>query len=323
MHAFFKWIDCTDRKRPRELTRPSHVSLRVAQLTDPHVPGEIDLLRRLRDLVGKHGSVGTFSREFWGMTNEWGHPYRKRRARYTNMLKKALVGLHKLGVDHLVITGDLAHCSLPTEFLDMRAALEVTGWWGADKLSVVPGNHDRFNLYERIPKDPMEAYFDVVSPHTPRLKHLDAGVTLIEIDSNRDPVEDAHFSERWLPNTIGRIYAEVPDFISARQAELRGRRLIALTHHHVTSDWYPRGPSTIGGLMEPADGVDDLVDALDLIDEHAIILHGHRHDVMPVEYRHRGHPVGCPGGFHVLPRMNLIDFNPHGGQTLTQIELRA
>jgi hypothetical protein len=322
MHNFFKWIDCTDRKRPRELERPPDVKLRIAQLTDPHVPSQVELLRRVRDLVGKHGSVGTFSKEFWGMTNEMGHPYRKQRQRYTNMLKKALIGLHDIDVDHLVITGDVAHCSLPTEFLEMRGALEVTGWWGDDKLTVIPGNHDRFNLYERIPKDPMESYFDVVSPHEPRLKLLDGGVALVETESNRDPDEDAHFSEKWLPNTIGRIYEEVPEFIAEHQDELRGRRVIGLTHHHISSDWYPKGASTIGGLMEPADGVDDFIEALELVDERAMVLHGHRHDVMPVEYHYESHPVGNPGGFHLSGRMNIIDFNTHGEETMTQVELR-
>jgi hypothetical protein len=97
------------------------------------------------------------------------------------------------------------HRALATEFLDMRGALEVTGWWGEDRLTVIPGNHDRFNLYEHMPTEPMEAFFPVVTSRKPRFKTLPGGVALLEIDSNRDPVDDRHHLEKWLPNTVGRI----------------------------------------------------------------------------------------------------------------------
>lgn len=322
-NPIFRWIDCTDPTRPRNLARPPNTKLRLAQLTDPHVPGEVALMSRLRDLMGHRGSIWDFSHEIGAISNELGHRYRNKRRLYTNLIKKALMGLHQLDVDHLLLTGDLSHCSLPTEFLEVRGALEVTGWWGEDKLTVIPGNHDRFNLYENRPKKPMEAFFDVVGPREPRLKILDQGVALLEVDTNRDRVHDRHPSEKWLPNTVGKIYKEVPDWFDTQHRDLKGMRVLALVHHHISSDWYTERVSGLSGLMLPAEGRNALIDSLDLVDPHALILHGHKHDVMPVDYQWDAHPVSCPGGFAEALTMNLIDFNLNDEAVLTQIALRT
>ena len=321
--AFFKWNDCTDKRRPRDLVRRSDTVYRMAQLTDIHLPGEMELTTRLRNLMSPRDSIENLSHELSAISNEFGHHYRGSRRLYANLLKKALVGLHRLGVDHLMITGDLVHCGLEAEFLDVRAALEVTGWWGEEKLTVVPGNHDRFNLYEDVKRESMESFFSVVSPREPRFKILPSGVAILEVDSNRDPVDDRHHMERWLPNTVGRIYPEALDWIDKNREKISGMRLITMIHHHISSDWYPRRASTFGGLMEPADGVEDLIEAIDLVDPYGIILHGHKHDIMEVDYTFGTHQIGCPGGFAESLRMNLLDFNVHGEQTVTQIELRV
>ncbi|MFU8802604.1 MAG: metallophosphoesterase family protein [Bradymonadaceae bacterium] len=322
--AIFKWIDCTDRTRQRELIRPEDVVLRLAQLTDPHVPSDVELGRRLRDLVGSHGSFNRFSHEVSAISNELGHQFRSSRKLYINLIKKALFGLHKLDVDHLTITGDLAHCGLATEFLDIRGALEVTGWWREELLTVIPGNHDRFNLYEHHPTEPMEAFFPVVTSKEPRFKLLPGGVALLEIDSNRDPIDDRHHLEKWLPNTVGRIYPQTLDWVVHNHPEIRSMRLVTLIHHHITSDWHPhRAGATVGGLMAPLAEVDDLMTAVELADPYSIILHGHKHDVMPVEYTYGRHQVGAPGGFATSFRLNIIDFNIHGEHVVTQIELRT
>jgi hypothetical protein len=62
---------------------------------------------------------------------------------------------------------------------------------------------------------------------------------------------------------------------------------------------------------------------VELADPYSLILHGHKHDIMEIDYRHGNHFVGCPGGFATSFRMNVIDFNVHGEQVVTQIELRT
>lgn len=320
--SFFRWVGCTDKRRPHRLARPEETTLRLAQLTDPHVPGDITLSRRLRDLMRPHASPQALSHELSAISNELSQPYRKKRKVYTNLLKKALLGLRRLEVDHLLLTGDLAHCGMSAEFLEMKAILSITGWWGPQRLTVIPGNHDRFNLYEQIPSDPMEAHFDVVGSRTPRVKKLPGGVAVFELDSNADRADDRHYMEQWLPNTVGRIYPEELDVLDAARADIEGRRVLVLIHHHVSTDWYPRRASRdLGGLMEPAEGLDDLFELARMVDRDAIVLHGHIHDPMPTGYTHDGQLVCNPGGFAETLRLNLLDVDAHGEITVTQIEL--
>jgi 3',5'-cyclic AMP phosphodiesterase CpdA len=321
---FFRWVGCTDRRRPNALERAPEIKLRVAQLTDLHVPSDITLARRLRDLVRPHRTVGNLSHELSAISNELSQPYRKQRKVYTNLLKKALLGLRYLGVDHLIITGDVAHCGLAVEFLEAKAALQVTGWWGADKLTVIPGNHDRFNLYEAIPDEPMESFFDVVRSRAPRVKVLPGGLALVETDSNSDRDDDRGYAEHWLPNTRGRIYEEEVDKVAAALDQMAGMRVLTLVHHHVTDDWYRHNTFQRLGFLDPAEGGEELMAAVALTDPHALLLHGHIHDVMPLGYTYLDdHLVGCPGGFAEHLRVNLIDLDAHDAITITQAELRG
>lgn len=319
----FRFIACTDKARPRTLARQPHTRLRLAQITDLHVPGELSLARHLRALMSARGGVSTRALELSAITNELGHRFRKQRQLYTNLIKKALLGLHALGVDHLLITGDLVHCGLSPEFLEIKAALSLTGWMRPERLTVIPGNHDRFNLYEAMPSAPMEDFFDVVSARHPRVKIIPPGLGIIEIDSNRDSADDRHYMERWLPNTVGRIYPETLDRLDAQRHALSGLRVLTLLHHQVSTDWYNNHPGrSWGGLMDPAEGTDDLIDLVRLIDPHSVILHGHIHDVMPLGTTYRGHLLSNPGGFAKALRLHLIDLDPHDALTLTQVELR-
>jgi len=322
-NAILRWKGCTDKRRAHDLRRPEDVKVRIAQITDMHVPGEIDLFTRLRDFMAPHESVGDVTHIVSAISNELNHRFRTARHLYTNILKKTLVGLHACGVDHLVITGDLAHCGLAPEFLEMRAIIEVTGWWGADRLTIVPGNHDRFNLYERLPREPMEAFFPVVSSRHPRVKKLGDGVALLEIDSNRDRADDRHFSEQWLPNSTGRIYPEEFDWIAEQKRELDGMRVVTLLHHHISEDWYGMAVEQIGGLMRPAEGTAELLEATELIDRNAVVLHGHKHQLMPVDYTFGSHKVGCPGGFADTLRVNILDVDVHDEITITQAQVRT
>jgi len=319
--AMFRWVDCTDKKRPHRLERPDETRLRLAHLTDPHVPSEVELLARLVELVRPHTSVGSVSKELSALSNELGHPYQYRREEYTNLLKKALFGLHELEVDHLALTGDLAHCGLAAEFVEMRAVLELTGWWGDEKLTVVPGNHDRFNLYEDIERSSVDDFYSVPTQKQPRFKEIGEGIALLEIDSNRHP-DDPHVLEQWLPTTSGRIYPEVLESVVRQREGIEPERLVTLIHHHVTEDWYPAAPVDLGGLMDPLGGFEQLVDRVDEIDPGGPILHGHIHDVMPVEYSLGAHRLSCPGGFHERGTLNLLDFGPDHEETVTQIEVR-
>lgn len=321
--SIFQWKDSTDHRADHDLQRPEDVKLRLAQLSDMHVPGEIELPTRLRDFMNPDQSFGEVSHLINAVANQLNHRYRSARQLYTNLLKKALVGLRLLDVDHLVITGDVAHCGLAPEFIEMRAILDVTGWRTPEELTIIPGNHDRFNLYERLPSDPMEKFFDVVQSRHPRLKTLPEGIALIELDTNRDRHDDRHFAESFMPNSVGRIYPEEVDFIAKQQGVTRGMRTIMLLHHHVSDDWHGLNIESVGGLMNPVEGVNDFLAASELLDPNALILHGHKHQLMPVDYTFGAHNVGCPGAFHDHLIMNIIDINTHDEIEMTQVQVRG
>lgn len=321
-HGVFRWIASSDKSRRHDLQRPDDVKMRLAQITDIHVPGEIDITQRLRDLADPADSFGEFSHKVSALGNQFGHQYRNTRRLYSNILKKALAGLYRCDVDHLVITGDLVHCGLAPEFLEMRAVLEITGWWGADKLTVVPGNHDRFNLYDRLRGEPMETFFDVVGSRQPRVKNLGSGVALLEVDSNRDRRDDRRYVEAWLPNTVGEIYPEAIDAIDRLTPELEGMRVITLLHHHLSSDWHGAAAESLApGLMDPAENREQLFEVVERVDPNGVFLHGHKHDVMAPGYTIGSHPVGCPGGFAETLGLNLIDVTTNDEIVITQISV--
>ncbi len=320
--AFFRFVSSTDKRARHTLERGDDIKLRVIQFTDIHIPSEVELFERLRDFIQHHDSWGELAHKMSAIGNAFAHGYHGARRLYTNILKKALVGFHRLGTDHLIITGDVAHCGLETEFLEMRAILEVTGWWGDDLLTIVPGNHDRFNLYEHFARESMEKFFPIASSRNPRAKPLPGGLVLFELESNCDRADDRHFSEQWLPNTVGRLYDEEIDFIAEAKEEFAGRRALIVMHHHISDDWHPPGAENIGGLMGPAENVDEMLEAAALLDKNALVLHGHKHDVMPVDYTYGAHAVSCPGGFPDALRATIIDVNTNDELILTQIELK-
>lgn len=67
--------------------------------------------------------------------------WRRRRALHRSEILEALTAdLRVQGADHIVVTGDIANFSLPEEF--RRAAIWLEALAPADRISVVPGNHD-------------------------------------------------------------------------------------------------------------------------------------------------------------------------------------
>lgn len=67
--------------------------------------------------------------------------WRRRGALHRTEILEALVtDLRAQGADHIVVTGDIANFSLPEEF--RRAAVWLAALAPADRISVVPGNHD-------------------------------------------------------------------------------------------------------------------------------------------------------------------------------------
>ena len=111
-----------------ELKAPPHTGLCFAHLSDPHLTS----LQRVRwqQLMNKR-VLGYLS---------W---QRRRRAEHrSEVLDALLCDLRQTQPEHIVITGDLTHIGLPDEFRQARLWLDRLG--AADRVTVVPGNHDAY-----------------------------------------------------------------------------------------------------------------------------------------------------------------------------------
>ena len=111
-----------------EMKVPAHDGLYFAHLSDPHLTS---LQRvRWRQLMSKR-VLGYLS---------W---QRRRRAEHRGEVLDALLcDLRRTQPEHIVITGDLTHIGLPDEFQQARLWLDRLG--AADRVTVVPGNHDAY-----------------------------------------------------------------------------------------------------------------------------------------------------------------------------------
>jgi len=102
--------------------------MRIAHLSDLHV----------LDLAGVEPSRLWTNKRATGMINLKLHRGHKHKPHAVEAIVR---GVRAQCVDHVVITGDLSNLALETEFGRVRTMIEALEM-GADRVSVVPGNHD-------------------------------------------------------------------------------------------------------------------------------------------------------------------------------------
>jgi len=200
--------------------------------------------------------------------------------------------LREVGVDHLVVTGDL---TLSGEVREFERAADMLKWWAAaGKLTVVPGNHDVWTsesvdtgrFLRAIGPDgkgmrrPVPTY-----PHVVPLGE----VVLVALDS-------ARFGEH--PHqTAGRIGAD--QLRSARelcrQHQKAGKATVLAFHHHVVLPTERVPSDALVSRMPLADA--DQVIRLLAEQPVAAVLHGHRHCAFRVDVPGAAHPtpILCSG----------------------------
>jgi len=101
----------------------------------------------------------------------------------------------ELRPDHLLITGDLTTTALTDEFRSARSALAEL-LVESDRVTVVPGNHDRYTSAS-VRHRAFEEWFGAFAPPSPFpwLRWLDGGTAVLGLDPTR-----AHVSATgWLP----------------------------------------------------------------------------------------------------------------------------
>ena len=106
----------------------SRTAITLAHLSDPHISCMQDIT--VRDLLSKR----LFGYLRWKL---------HRGAKHAGSVLSALgTDLSKTGPDHIAVTGDLTHLSLPAEFEETRQWLQSLG--SPSQVTVIPGNHDQY-----------------------------------------------------------------------------------------------------------------------------------------------------------------------------------
>lgn len=111
-----------------DISKKMTSSFRFAHISDLHLTSLEDV--KVSDLLNKR-ALGYLS---WRL--------RRRREHAPEVLTALLRDLRQLTLDHIVITGDLTHVGLPSEFQQARQWLETLG--APTDVTVVPGNHDAY-----------------------------------------------------------------------------------------------------------------------------------------------------------------------------------
>ena len=228
-------------------------AFRFAQLSDPHLSDLSSVC--WRQLASKR-LLGYLS---------WRR--RRRHEHRIEMLDALRADLRAVAPDHTVVTGDLTHIALPSEFREARDWLRSVGT--PDRVTVVPGNHD---CYVATPwADTLGLWNEYMSSDNVRANA--SPETLFPSLRVRGPVAFIGLSSA-VPSlpllAIGRLGCAQLDRLQAILDSLRNSgllRILLLHHPPVPGEekWRKR-----------------LVDAAELgalLGEHRVdmVLHGHRH----------------------------------------------
>lgn len=210
------------------------------------------------------------------------------------VLDRVVADLAQSRADHVAVTGDITNISLPREFENAAAWLQRIG--PPDRVSVIPGNHDR---YVELPWSKhlalWDAYMtgDVQTGEAERFPYLRRRGPLALIGlSSAEPMPYNSAAGHLGPEQLARLAAMLPVL------EAEGLLRVVLIHHP------PQARATHDRKA--------LIDAAafrDLLAQKGaeLVLHGHTHRA------HLDHLAGPQGRIPVLgvPSASAL---PHGGK---------
>ncbi|MCC7082026.1 MAG: metallophosphoesterase [Burkholderiales bacterium] len=233
-------------------------SFTLAHISDLHLPFEPQL--RLRQRLSKR------------QLSAWA--WRRRRNVQSEEILAALSAeLRAAALDHIVITGDLTNFALPEEFT--RAAAWLQALAPADRISIVPGNHDALVPVAESEGLGRWSAWTSTDGRWPFVHHR-GGLALIGLNSARPTAPGL---------ARGRIGThQLAHLESALNAEARSGRIRIVAVHH------PVAAGAVGWRRALADRA-----ALCAVLERAgaeLVLHGHAHaarlDALPGPRAMRG-----------------------------------
>jgi 3',5'-cyclic AMP phosphodiesterase CpdA len=186
--------------------------------------------------------------------------------------------LRQKRVDHLLITGDLSTSSRSAEFRTLAKELANHGWEG-DRVSVLPGNHDRigFEGYAAF-----EDHFPSVSRQP--VYELAPGVILAGVDSTVAPPVKPLWKEIWddvFTNLRGQLAPGAVECLCDRLDGVRDETVVLGIHHPILDMRLPTGRllRKLRPAFRPPVNIDVL--SATLRTKNHLVLCGHDHPREP------------------------------------------
>jgi 3',5'-cyclic AMP phosphodiesterase CpdA len=196
-------------------------------------------------------------------------------------------------VDHVIATGDTTNLSAASEF---REAMQVLrdGGYHTDRLTVVPGNHDRINFrgtadYRRY----------VCDREYPLLTRISEQVWVVALDTTAHG-EDLDWRDMLTMNSRGQVHPDTVSRVDGLLASVpTGSFTILCCHHHLVDlptdgyldEWSGRLDPRLSGKAENADALIAVARTRGV----GLILFGHRHRATHDRFTIEGIPAACSG----------------------------
>ena len=194
------------------------------------------------------------------------------RAAYVRAIAREVT---RLGVDHVVITGDLTNLALESEFELAREVIEGELGMAPSEVTVVPGNHDVYTRGARGSRRFERALAPYLVSDLPELAVDTAGGSfpVVKLRGEVAVVGLSSAVPRLPFVAAGEIGAAQLDALTRVLAspELTGRTVVLAVHHPPLNDW-PRHKTYVEGLRDGA----ELIARLQAVPR-GLILHGHLH----------------------------------------------
>lgn len=239
---------------------------RIVHLSDLHQ--QLDWKRRSWRSSGWRGLLGRV--ELHGLG---------RLARFDGVqarIEQLVDDLHALDADHIVVTGDVSALGHEDEIGRVHELL--TPLLKQRRLTVVPGNHDRYTdrsgarVFERFFARDSAMPEHAVHDGFPFVRLVGDGLALVGLDSTRVRGLGHYFVGRLGAAQLGALERILDD------PRLAGRTVLVLLHH---GPWGPHGAFdwTHSGLMDAAELLRIVTG------RKVVVLHGHSHE----RYWHQRH----------------------------------
>lgn len=239
--------------------------MRVAHISDLHV--------HAREKIPAHRYL---NKRFTGWVNL---KLRRHAAHQTEVLAQLLDEIRAQRVDHVVVTGDVSNLALEDEFKVAEELLAERLGLPADKISMVPGNHDLYTSGSARAKRFYKTFEAHLASDVP--VHTDHPAGAFPYVQLRGPLAIIGLSSAlprlplFADGAIGRDQLKALDE-ALSHAEVKKRLPVVLLHHPPFNP-----PSKRKAFMNGLVDADALREVLG--ERAALVLHGHLHRRMHVE----------------------------------------